>query len=197
MLSLTDNIFFLYYAGYHYVQRSTSILHSKSHRSTHDFQIMVNDTCAFLEHYGKYHISSLKQLIIIQSGRGMMLYNFAELQKEERRYLVPFKQVLEGGRVVVFGAGLIGQQIVDYLKTSSNYKLVRWIDSNATNNMNLKHSICEVDDIRNDEYDFIVIATTKKIYQNQMMQTLKEMNISMTKVVTIDDDNLVNSLYDE
>ena len=192
LLSLTNNIFFFNYSGYHYVQRSTSILHNKSHRSINDFRILVKDTSSFLDNYGKCYIDNLKQIITVQAGRGMMLYSFGELQKVKTGYLVPFKSVIEGSKIIVFGAGLIGQQIIAYINASLKYNLVRWIDSNVANSINIENNICQVDDIRNDEYDFVIIATTKKVYQNQMIQILMEMDISMKKIVTVDDAELIN-----
>lgn len=72
--------------------------------------------------------------------------------------LFPFTKVKQDSRIFVYGAGGFGKVIADYVLKSSHFKLVGWSDKNADYYIKKGYKLVAVEQILNDNYDYLVIA---------------------------------------
>ena len=113
-LALTNSVYFISKPLNHYVQRETSISHDFKHDDLHAIQLMRDETVVFIKDKAFYNdcmIGEINQIYI----NVMMIKSVEVLQDTELDYLVPFKNVKKGNRVVVYGIGNVGKKIIDYI----------------------------------------------------------------------------------
>lgn len=98
--------------------------------------------------------------------------------------LYPFKDVLAGSRIVIFGAGDFGIELVKFINRNNKYKLVLWVDNNLENQQDV--AISCPDNINNFEYEYIIIAVTNPIVMKTIKNELINKGIEESKIKTIE-----------
>lgn len=96
--------------------------------------------------------------------------------------LFPYEAVRRGSRIVLYGAGEVGQKIVQTLGECQYCSSLLWIDQRFNNEavlspnclLNLPHS----------SYDYIILATLNPLYELEMRSTLRDMGISGRQVLS-------------
>ena len=114
LLINTNSIFFGRNDGYHYVQRSSSNTNNKSAYSKERFALLerkLNELSNTLKD-GKKTLNNIIRGYLLSTH---MLYFFETLQKDNLDYIYPFREVKKNCRVVIFGAGSIGKNIISFL----------------------------------------------------------------------------------
>lgn len=104
-----------------------------------------------------------------------------ELIRESATYLFPFNKIEAGSRIVLFGAGEVGQSYkyqVDRLKYCN---IVKWIDSSWTS-IDIEE-VASPDTISDVEYDYVVIATIKEKYVYEIKSSLLNAEVPTQKIV--------------
>ncbi len=183
LLNTTDEIGFIRNDGYHYVQRKTSVTYDKEAYSKSDYRRLEK---SFLQ-FSKIIFKEKKSMNRIINGflvSTYMLYFFGELQNDEMNYLYPFNRVIPNSKIAVYGAGNIGQNVVSYLKDSEEYELVAWVDSKTIDKRIGKWEVHCVNYIEDIEFDYIILATSKTVYIEQMRDNLNKIHIQRDKVIT-------------
>lgn len=129
---------------------------------------------------------SLKQLefLIIQN----MLFTQYSKAFGHLDTLYPYDGVEKGSKIVVYGAGEFGYELVRYIMKSEKYTLVGCIDKKSSM-MNDNDFICKVyppELIKAMCYDYVVIAATKPRIRNSIRADLHVLNIPINKIKDID-----------
>ena len=188
LLSKHRNIHFEKIKGYHYVQRKTSIVHL-SDKDNSD-EIMLNDTEKYLEGCTNIRIKTgLLNQLYGSYGRVKMLHDFYEIQTNAT-CLVPFSKIRERSNVAVYGAGLIGEIIAGYIYDTNKYSLAIWVDKNLAGKEKRGIRIFGTDFLLTTPFDYVVIATTKTVFSDEIYKELLELGVSEEKIQTIDEDLL-------
>lgn len=94
--------------------------------------------------------------------------------------LFPYKGVSPNDKIVIYGAGRFGCEIVDYLKDRDEYSVVLWVDRNTRGNVK------EVEEIRKVSFDFILIAVLMKEMADEIADYIIKLGIPKEKIKTID-----------
>lgn len=182
ILNSVRNIDFICYEGYHYVQRYDSNTNKTNGYSIREYDILKEEFRKLIINFDKRK----QELNAISYGYCAITYmNYFFGNNDEEEYLYPFTKVKKGSRVVVYGAGNIGRNIVRHLIDNKNYILNGWINSTIPLENTLGFDIKKVDDIRNLEYDYVIIATNRKIYVNQMKENLEILRVPKEKIVSV------------
>ena len=184
LLALWDSkaIYMLSEALYNYVVRSDSVLRNHEKR--------YYNTQKALYHYGlcefqkrsvpKEMYISLEHLII----ESCLIKGYAEAF-EHLSFLFPFVDVKKHSRVVVYGAGGFGIELVRYMKESAAYELVSWVDREYQTINTSYYQVQAPSTVMECQYDYVVVAVTKGNVAKQIAQTLLEMNVEQEKIRTI------------
>lgn len=181
-LGRTDKVGFIHNCGYHYCQRNDSITGKRSRDNIESIELAYKSTIDFL--VDSKDKDSLKEILDGVYIRAMMINDFVGLQ-EGKNYLVPFESVTYGSKIIVYGMGVMGQQIVSYLVDNDHYDLVAWTDSNVKNKSEMKEkaNMIEPEEICKCDYDYILIASTKNVFVQQIEEKLYRLGVTDNKIV--------------
>jgi glycosyltransferase involved in cell wall biosynthesis len=97
------------------------------------------------------------------------------------RYLFPFDKVEKGGRIILYGAGIVGHAYREQLCRIDYCSVVLWVDRNSRGFAG--EGVVEVERIRDTEFDQIVLAIESTEIRNTIKKALEGMGIAAVKIV--------------
>lgn len=103
-------------------------------------------------------------------------------------WLYPFNGVHTGSRVVVYGAGEFGYELVRYIIQSEKYTLVGCLDKKAPL-IKEQDFVCKVslpEKIKEMSYDYVVVAVTKPKVRKSIIDNLHALQVPNDKIRDID-----------
>lgn len=107
-------------------------------------------------------------------------------------YLFPIHSIPKGSKILLYGAGCVGQQYQEQLRLTGYAEIVQWADQKMKN---YKYLIEKVDDesilitpedINPDAFDYAVIAIDKSLIAEEIEQFLIDKGIPKKKIVWYD-----------
>ena len=162
---------------YHYQMRDNSIMGVNDETELERYKILYS--------YLRMRFSAkeeLKENLFYQLDHFMlfmlMLKEIGLLQ--DGSDLFPYKGLSLNDKIVVYGAGRFGCEIVAYLKKRNEYSVVLWIDRNARGNVK------EVEEIWKVSFDYILIAVLMKEMADEIVDYIIKLGIPKEKIKTID-----------
>lgn len=192
LLENTDDILFCRNDGYHYVQRETSNTNNKSGYSKEKFDVLKMRLREFSKEL-TLHKKSLNNIIDGYLISTYMLYFFGIVSDKKEEFLYPFDKIRKNSKVIIYGAGSIGINIISYLNTVSDYKVVLWIDGKRIERKIGEWRVEAVEQIIGLQYDYVILATNRTSYIREMKHNLKELGVQDEKVISAFDS--INKLY--
>lgn len=134
----------------------------------------------FLNH--KY-IPNLEKVICQYIFHVMLMVEYSSCWFKNDSYLFPYREVKNGSRVVVYGAGNVGKHLISYLRKDPRYPLVAWVDTNVI-----------ADEIENDltvipdqQYDYILISVLEYETACDIKKSLINKGINEDKIQLMDE----------
>lgn len=97
--------------------------------------------------------------------------------------LFPFTDVKRGAKVIIYGAGKVGEQ---YIRQNQEYnfcEIVAWVDMNYKNVIRKEIEVEEPEIIRRKEFDYVIIAISNYDKAVEIKQYLSTMNVPKEKIV--------------
>jgi glycosyltransferase involved in cell wall biosynthesis len=178
--------------SYHYTQHGASLSDSKDIREKERMKIWHHQ----LKNYIKQHHCSneIMKVFAFLNTFIVLLADYELLLLEDAEYLFPYTKVKKESKIIIYGAGKFGRQIVYALNNREDYKIVLWVDQNENRKPILGYEINTVSTILQTEYDFIVIATVFETIALEMKERLLQMGISEGKIATMDP-SVINEDY--
>lgn len=174
--------------GYHYVQREGSMWHSYSVSS---FEQMLR--------YQKYMTQELARL----SGEYPDITPAVTAQFEEQqnqaivrvlnnitrdvfgfscnivKWYPPYEQIPLNARIVLYGAGDVGQAYYLKFYGDPNYTIASWVDKKYQT----KKGVLPPESILEADYDIVLIAVESEMLANQIKENLVAMGVDAGKIV--------------
>lgn len=96
------------------------------------------------------------------------------------KWIFPCNAFLEKKRVVIIGAGKIGQSFVKQIELISNCVLVAWLDNDTQiNNQRVNAVSC----IKELKYDFVIIAVKKRNAVETIKKQLINLSVTVNKMI--------------
>lgn len=179
MLS-AEKIHILDYAGYHYVQRKNSIIHKRTENSMSQSKVLLS----FMKQYLSKEKDSdvlLKQLG--QYSKSLFLQRHIEwFDKQSDKILNPFGGISYGSKVAIYGAGILGQEIYQYLMESKRVVIVGWYDREFEVYQQEGYQVQEPAALMNSDYNIIVISVINEGVAKLIMQDLIKLGIARQKM---------------
>ncbi|WP_047546754.1 glycosyltransferase family 2 protein [Psychroserpens sp. Hel_I_66] len=97
----------------------------------------------------------------------------------------PFVKAKRHSKIVVYSSGSFGQHILSTNKKTDFFEIVKWIDLDF-HKLNINgNSVQPISSIKNDEFDFLIIATINPSIYNAIKIELGLMGINNSKVLKI------------
>lgn len=177
---ITDN------CSYHYRQREDSMLKTSKNyndeflslKYLHDY--MKSSFKDFTDNYGLNQQTDnlLLSTFIIRSGGHLE-------SKEESMYSFPFSTCLNKKKIIVYGAGTFGQQLVRRLKTEKQCDLIAWIDDDYREYRRCCMDVDPIERICDINYDGIIVAIIDPEQIRMIKRILYDYGVEDKKIITI------------
>lgn len=174
------------WSGYHYRQRNDSILHTRSEARYEELNILYHETMEAIE-LSRYNNDILKKKLCLWMYFAIMISCAEKLFKKNCGYLFPYPQVKNGSRLIIYGAGVMGQQLFYSLKECKDFDVVGWSDKGWESYKKRGLPVIAPVDILKLEYDYLVISVTRKALLNQVERELLELGIEKSKIAVLDE----------
>ena len=94
----------------------------------------------------------------------------------------PYTKIRKDSKVIIYGAGQIGQVVVNRLKKNNYCNIVAWVDCCGCDE-NIKAPEC-IADMQLSDYDYVVLATIRPEYAQEMESKLKEMSVPNERIIS-------------
>lgn len=172
-LLYAQSIYITDYAGYHYVQREGSITNRNDKNELQRDMALVHYLYKFFSAQEDADVL-LKQLN--QYAKLMLLLRQLDWfdKKETSRILTPFGGIPANSRVVIYGAGKLGQNVYQYLNTIQNIQIVGWLDQSYCMYWEIGYEVYDPDsfDFTGDSYDYIIVSVSEEPIVDAIVQYL-------------------------
>lgn len=173
--------------GYHYRVRTDSIAHSTNRGCEiirRECDLYDNVAPAFMAHpRGKTLMPQLKLKLSARMARAPVKMGFPpEAQLELKTYVFPFINLLDGKRIALYGAGLIGKHYWRQVHKLGVCDIAVWVDEDWRTLQREGAEVSEVEALTGVEFDFLVIAalaeeTAEKISGKLILEGVPERKI--------------------
>lgn len=100
---------------------------------------------------------------------------------ENAIYLFPFSQIWAGANIVLFGAGEVGKSYKCQVDNLKYCNIVKWVDS-SWESVGIK-GVASPDTIHDVEFDYVVIATIREEYAEEIKASLLKAGVADKKIV--------------
>lgn len=171
-----DKIMVTHDAYYHYVKRLSSITHTKDKF----FLRNVNEVYLFMSYFfekSKYKKVLCEQLdlLIMQYCLWGINYMFDMTPKILMPYYnFPAEGFLNGKKIIIYGAGKVGQSYYKQFQADTSCKVAGWVDQRFEHYREKGYPVNSIEIVGKLEYDYIILAFKYK----DMAEQVKELLIS-------------------
>lgn len=171
-------------SGYHYCVRDTSAVHSNYEFFLRD----VNDLYIYLRRiFGK---AVWKNALLIPLQRWiaeLTIYGVNEKlgfcdDVKIPMYVLPYRELIENRRVVLFGAGKIGRDYFIGMR-NANRLPIHWVDNGSAGREIFGAIIEPTSILRSMDYDYILIAVKEYKMAENIKGELLEKGVSLDKIL--------------
>ena len=179
-LFFAKGIFVTSIAKYHYLQHNSSMINQYGMDSFN--QIYKLQQCILR--------SAKENIPAIDFSQQVEYYVSAFLEGAERaiykiktlplHYIFPYESVKKNSRVVLYGAGTVGQSYYKCIQDESYVKLEMWVDRKWKEKGSM---LSDPQELFTAQFDYIVIAIEDIDVANDVIEMLKERKISGEKIV--------------
>lgn len=187
--------------GMHYVQRKGSgVRTGDAFEKQHNRALMQFLNFKFSEFYSDtdLHHSLNRYCKLIWLFRSIEHFD----QNDSELILTPVGGLQKESKVIIYGAGSLGQSIYSYLKNRKDISMAAWVDKDYLNLQSIGFDIAPPSEIDNCEYDYIVLGcasekTAEAITGYLLQKKIKAEKIKwLTKEFLSDDYNLLSEVLD-
>lgn len=183
---------------YHYYMRDNSAVNSIDYRFLENINKCYNFMKCMIpenQHVLKLQLDAwLIRNVYIGVNQGMGI---------DKQFLLPSKilvgidKLQAGKKVVLYGAGKIGQPVYTWLKSLNKYDIVTWVDKNYSKYQKTELDVHSVDTINKVRYDYIIIAVKGKDFADAIKDSLiKRYGIPSHKILYFEPKNILDSYFD-
>lgn len=113
-----------------------------------------------------------------------MLRKYSELSKYNMT-LFPFQEINLGDRIVIYGAGGFGKSLYNYIDNTGCVRIAGIVDGKGIQCSTKDFVVQDVKEIKNMEYDYIVIAILNENITRSIADNLIKMGIEQSKIIYV------------
>lgn len=187
-LMSAQNINIIYNPTYHYrLQREGAISNRKDDYPDYAANLYYESLKKYmlLNNINDYKVQDIIAKFIYNTT---MITNYNILYNYYDEYLFPFLNVKNGSRIIVYGAGNLGVEIVNAIDNDKRFNIAAWVDKNKTKSLRSDHLIEKPEVIKKRDFDYIVVAVINSEVSKQIRDDLSK---------TIDKGKIILMGYDD
>lgn len=124
-----------------------------------------------IEYYIKGYLRSIEKSIFKLDEDGMV-------------YILPDDLIEFGSKVVIHGAGKVGNHYVKCVKRTKKYELAGWTDKNGGRGFKNVDIPCSLSELPKLSFDYVVLAANDSAVLAQMVEDVSKYNIPKEKIVS-------------
>lgn len=178
------------YAGYHYWQRMDSM----TNRFDVDESVRNKILLGYLKkNFDNSGYSDILYRQLNQYAKNLLLARqigcFDSL--DESMILKPYGGISADARLIIYGAGKLGQSVYCYLKECPSIEIVDWLDRNHAFFSKMRYKVHSPEKLKSLDaysYDFIIVAVIDQEVADGICVDLMNMGIKREKMKCIDKD---------
>lgn len=170
--------------GYHYIQHPQSIT-----KKTYSNEIdRIDRLISYLSvQFEKKNVLNIMQKQLTAYRNYLLALRQIEVFDHNNHndvILMPYGGIHKGEKVIVYGAGVLGQQIYKYLKREEKVSVEDWVDKNYELYWTRGFSVNPPEKILDklSYIDYIIIANITETIAESIKSFLVEMNVPVTKI---------------
>lgn len=137
-----------------------------------------------------YHNEYFNKLGLLEINKDKLTDDSLSFHKDilNGKYEPPMMVMLNtqfstGKRIVIYGAGNIGEKVYEFISENTDNEIVLWCDKNAEK---INNGIVQLPEkIKECTYDAVIIAIAKKNFVSEVKKYLAEMGIDERKIYTV------------
>lgn len=181
-----EKIYILDYAGYHYVQRDTSIMHCRAKSDIMQSKLLL----AYLRKcLGQKKDSDILLKQLGQYAKSLFLQRHIEwFDRKSDKILTPYGGIPYGSRVVIYGAGILGQGIYQYLTDTKKVKIAGWYDREFEVYRQEGYHVQNPNELKDGGFDFLIVSVISESVAKMIARDLAQLGISKEKVHWLTDE---------
>lgn len=174
--------------GYHYVQHPGAITKTTSPDELFRNQIFIE---YMRNAFVKYNIFAMMEIQLNQYIKYyMILRNIQVFDIEKDKVLMPYGSIPIGSKIILYGAGGVGQQIYRYLYESNKVEIIGWLDKNFEEYQRQNYDVKSPKDIVEWNYDFVLIANINNKVADAIKNDLISLGVEQEKILWFSEDFL-------
>ena len=110
---------------------------------------------------------------------------------------LPFTTDVQGKKIIVYGAGTFGQQLVKRFKIDRLAEIVSWVDDDYWEYRRCCMDVDPISRVCIQDYDYVLIAILAPISIRRIMKKLIDYGVSENRIITISATNeQINHAYE-
>lgn len=161
---------------YHYQMHENSIMGINDGKEMERYKVLYeylrSRFSEFVNLYEKLN-SQLEYFMIYI----LLLKEIKKLQKNNSE-IFPFGKIGQQNELAIYGMGRFGCELVKYINTNRTNPIVLWVDENKKSDT--------VERLKEEKYDYVLIAVLLKDVADEIVKKLKSMGISEARIKKID-----------
>lgn len=158
--------------SYHYVQRKGSITFRDTDWGKNHADYYYKQMKRILsEHRMNKEITNVAVQYMFHN---LLLTNYKKIYDKNKEYLFPYPEVKRKSRIIVYGAGNLGVEIVNAIDMDTQYQIVSWVDRNKKQNPRSPHKVECASVIKEKSYDYIIVA----VVVSEIAESIKKLLVS-------------------
>lgn len=172
--------------GYHYRIHQSSAVHGpdidcKYLKNTCELYLSLSS--AFRAHPDcQVLLPQLQYKISMMLAKAPTKMGFC-LESQNRTMVFPFINMLQGKRIALYGAGILGVTYMRQIKKWDVCQVSMWVDNNWEYYRREGRDVCSDNDLLDREYDYVVLAVPEKAEAEEIIQILKGRGIDKEKIL--------------
>lgn len=177
---LCEKYFDDYYCSFSYLIKEQIVLHYAGPNKPWKFYNSYV-TEMFLEYYylSPYKDEHLQLKSIMRKMKHEVIVN-----KKRRNWSFPYEAIKKNSRIIVYGAGAVGTDIIYQNKFNEYCSVVLWVDRNYAAMKDEEISDPEkIFSLNDDDYDYVFIANSSDKAINEIAEYLLSNNVPEEKIV--------------
>ena len=194
----TDSVYVINNPGYHYRQREGSICHVVKKSYFNESRLIYEVLCREVN-----QLNDSSKTIPMRRKIPRIIFELLFLGAMDKvlaisnEFFFPYPMVRNGGRIFVYGMGVVGQGMIRAITMSSRFYLVGCSDQgwqSFSKTVCISGSDCKVyapDDITEADFDYLIIAVSRANLRKEIELDLVRRGIAIEKIAHIDESLLI------
>lgn len=177
-ITVTQKVF------YHYVQRENSMIRQ---RNLDSFEQIYRLEKSLIAGFKELNLAEKMRNQTAHYVKSFLEYTIKDVYQVDLSapvsFIFPYESIPRGSRVVLYGAGRMGQSYWKCLEYGEYAAVVAWIDSDYEEKRWTQWNVESPEVIKHKEYDYVLIAVLDEEIALEIRRNLLELGVETEKII--------------